>query len=96
MRIKKEEHQQIRAASQPKREASLAAPNGYAVRAMNPRQGDKITQDSTTIEVIWVADGIVDYVVQNKTEKLDRQAPLEDWPRLMRIALDKGATFHAA
>jgi len=76
--------------------AGLAATTGYAIRAMNPREGDKITQGSTTIEVKWVADGTVAYVVQNESQKLDRQAPLEDWPRLMRIALDKGATFHAA
>ena len=80
----------------PEREAGLAATTGYAVRAMNPRQGDFVSKDSTLIEVMGVADGIVTYEVRGDGWKLDRQTPIDDWPRLMRRALKQGATFNAA
>jgi len=83
---------------QAKRPASLAAAHGYAVRSMNPRQGDFVVSPSgaSLVEVMSVSDGVVRYEVRGKGWKHDREAELEDWPRLMRRALDKGATFNAA
>ena len=71
-------------------------PAGYAVRAMNPRQGDFVTKDATLIEVMWVADGFVACEVRGQGWKLDRQYTLDEWPRLIQRALEKGATFNTA
>jgi hypothetical protein len=66
-------------------------------RAMNPKEGDSLERDGNTINVTAIGDGQVWYVVNIPLMelKLDRVMALDDWPRTVRQALEKGAKYNA-
>lgn len=76
--------------------AGLAAATGYAVRVLNPREGDCVEHGDARIDVRAVADGQVWYCVEWRGATMDGQMNLDDWPRIIQHALSKGAKFHAA
>lgn len=64
---------------------------------MNPKEGDSIERDGIVINVTAVTDGRVQFVVNVPLLelKLDRVMALDDWPRTVRQALEKGAKYNA-
>lgn len=66
-------------------------------RAVNPREGDWLECDGNRVDVKAVADGQVWYDVTTvKDGLLNMQMDLEEWPRTVLNAIEKGAKFHAA
>ena len=72
------------------------APSGLLCRAVNPREGDWLECGDVRIDVKAVGDGKVWHDITTPKAVYNREMNLDDWPRTITNAIEKGAKFHAA
>ena len=67
----------------------------FLSRAMNPQEGDWLECGDVRIDVKAVGDGKVWHDITTPKAIYNREMNLDDWPRTIKNALEKGAKFHA-